>query len=370
MKIKSAKSNLIHLLSLAVLTMPSFALVSLLYNLPLKPQVLQAKSSIKLESNHITIKAVGDIVAGTNFPDYRLPKNPNELFPSEVKQKLKGADILFGNYESTLTKHPYSTKDTNQDMVFAFRSPPEYAKLFSQVGFDVMSVANNHSMDFGEVGFRDTIKNLDSAGVVAVGAKNQIRYSTVKGIPIAWIGFCFNIYCNSVNDLETAKNLVNIAKQKAKIVVISMHVGAEGRDALRVKNKTELFYGQNRGNSLKFAREMVDAGADLILGHGPHVPRAIEVYKGKLIAYSLGNFVGYKTLSTSGDKGKSMILEAKINSQGDFISGNIIPIQLNKNGIPQLDKSFQSVKLVQSLTKIDFKNTKLKINNNGKLIIN
>lgn len=102
--------------------------------------------SQKSKSEYITIKAVGDIVAGTNFPDYRLPRNPNQLFPKPVRDKLKNSDILFGNYESTLTNHPYTTKNTSRGMVFAFRSPPEYAKLFSQVGFDVMSVANNHAM--------------------------------------------------------------------------------------------------------------------------------------------------------------------------------------------------------------------------------
>jgi poly-gamma-glutamate capsule biosynthesis protein CapA/YwtB (metallophosphatase superfamily) len=318
-------------------------------------------------STYLTIKAVGDIVAGTNYPDYRLPANPNQLFPNSVRKLIKGSDILFGNYESTLTKHPDSSKDVSKGMVFAFRSPPEYAKLFSQVGFDVMSVANNHAMDFGSVGFQDTMINLNSAGIKAIGAKNQIVYSQVKKIPVAWIGFCFYDYCNKVQDIGKAKALVQEARQNAKIVIISMHVGAEGSDALNVRNKTEFFYGENRGNSLQFARAMIDSGADLILGHGPHVPRAVEVYKGKLIAYSLGNFLGYKTFSTTGDKGKSMILEAKLNQDGDFVSGKIISIQLDKQGIPQVDKYNQTSKLVNLLTKNNFPNGKLMINSQGEI---
>ncbi len=331
---------------------------------------LQSQIKSQKAPNFLTIKAVGDIVAGTNYPDYRLPANPNQLLPNSVRNLLQGSDILFGNYESTLTNHPYSSKDVSKGMVFAFRSPPEYSKLFSQVGFDVMSVANNHAMDFGSVGFQDTIKNLNSAGVKAVGAKNKIVYSQVKNIPVAWIGFCFYDYCNKVQDIGKAQALVKQARQNAKIVIISMHVGAEGKDALNVRNQTEFFYGENRGNSLQFARAMVDSGADLILGHGPHVPRAVEVYKGKLIAYSLGNFLGYKTFSTTGDKGKSMILEAKLNQDGDFVSGKIISIQLDKQGIPQVDKYNQTSKLVNLLTKNNFPNGKLTINAQGEIKVN
>jgi poly-gamma-glutamate capsule biosynthesis protein CapA/YwtB (metallophosphatase superfamily) len=357
------RKNLMNLVGIAVFSLsPLPFYLSNNYNFT---NNTKAPVETKQKPQYITIKGVGDIVAGTNFPDYRLPKNPNLLFPQAVRDQLKNSDILFGNYESTLTNYPYSTKDTTRGIVFAFRSPPEYAKLFPQVGFDVMSVANNHAMDFGQVGFKDTVNNLNAAGVKTVGAKNQILYTKVKNIPVAWIGFCFYSYCNTVQDIEKAKALVKQAKQKAKIVIISMHVGAEGSDALHVPNQTEYFYGENRGNSILFARSMVDAGADLILGHGPHVPRAMEVYKGKLIAYSLGNFLGYKTFSTTGEKGNSLILDAKLNQDGDFISGKITSIQLDKTGIPQVDKSGQTINLVRSLTKRSFPNTKISISRKG-----
>ena len=352
----------IHLTGLAVIS-----LLTSSFTVSNSSNINNKKPLEKVEDKYITIKAVGDIVAGTNFPDYRLPRNPNQLFPKPVRDKLKNSDILFGNYESTLTNHPYSTKDTTKGAVFAFRSPPEYASLFSQVGFDVMSVANNHAMDFGKKGFSDTVNNLNAAGVKTVGAKNQILYTKVKNIPVAWIGFCFYEYCNTVQDIQKAKALVNQARQKAKIVIISMHVGAEGSDALQVRNATEYFYGENRGNSILFARSMVDAGADLILGHGPHVPRAMEVYKGKLIAYSLGNFLGYKTFSTTAEKGDSLVLEAKINQDGDFVSGKIDSIRLDKTGIPQVDKYGQTIDLVRSLTKRSFPNTKISISQKGEI---
>ncbi|MGD1913636.1 MAG: CapA family protein [Rivularia sp. (in: cyanobacteria)] len=327
------------------------------------------ESSTQSLPDSISIKAVGDMVPGTNFPSNRLPANPNQLFPKSVREKLQGTDILFGNFESTITNHPNSTKDISRGQVFAFRSPPQHAKLFADVGFDVLSVANNHAMDFGTKGFQDTFDNITAAGMKAVGKKNQILYFNVENVPVAVIGFCFYEYCNTVQDIEKAKALVETARKKAKIVVISMHVGAEGTRALHVKNQTEFFYGENRGNSVNFARTMIDSGADLVLGHGPHVPRAIEVYQGKLIAYSLGNFLGYGVFSTSSYKGYSMILDVKLNPEGDFLSGKIIPVLLNKQAIPYIDQGFSTVGLLRSLNQSDFPNTPLEINNKGEILL-
>lgn len=315
----------------------------------------------------ITLKAVGDIVPGTNFPNNKLPQNKQDLFQN-VKPYLQGADILFGNFESTLTNYPNTAKDISRPMVHAFRTPPEYAQLLQEVGFTVMSVANNHSFDFTIQGFEDTIKNLENAGVGAVGKKNQILYKNIKGVEIAFIAFSHLSWHNSLNDLPSAIALVKEAQKKASIVVISVHGGAEGTGAMRVKNRSENFYGENRGNLVLFCRTLIDNGADLVLGHGPHVARAMELYKGKFIAYSLGNFVGYRTLSTRGVLGESLILEVQLNSQGDFISGKITPVQLDRRGIPYPDKGANSIPIIRNLTKLDFPQTALQFDPNGHII--
>ena len=314
---------------------------------------------------YITIKAVGDIVPGTNFPNNRLP-DKNKIF-EKVQKSLDGADILFGNFESTFTNSSRVGKDTSRPMVFAFRTPPKFAQVFKKTGFNVLSVANNHSLDFSQVGFTDTMKTIESAGMKPVGKKNEIVYKKVKDIPIAFIGFSSLDVHNSLHDLKAAKALVLEAKQKAKIVVISVHGGAEGTDAMRVRNKQENFYGENRGNMVLFSRTLIDNGADLVLGHGPHVVRAMELYKGKMIAYSLGNFVGYRTLSTAGDLAKSLVLQVKLNSKGDFVSGKILPVMLDRQGLPYPDKQLNSVKLISKLTKSDFPNTDLAINRKGEI---
>ncbi|MDZ8187526.1 MAG: CapA family protein [Nostoc sp. ChiSLP02] len=317
----------------------------------------------------ITIKAVGDIIPGTNFPNYRLPRFREQLLPKSVITYLQGADILFGNFESSLTNYPYTTKDISRGQVFAFRSPPAYAQLFAKAGFNVFNMANNHAMDFGVIGFKDTKKNLEAVGIATLGHKNQILYLELNNIPVAMIGFSPYEMYNSIHNLAAAQKLVVEAKKNANIVIVSMHAGAEGTQALDVKNQTEFFYGENRGNSINFARKMIDAGADLVLGHGPHVPRAMEIYKKKVIAYSLGNFLGYRTLSTNAETGDSMILEVKLNSSGNLVSSKIIPIRMDKQGIPQLDRHFRTVKLMRHLNNKAFPKNPVKINNKGEIVL-
>ena len=154
-----------------------------------------------------------------------------------------------------------------------------------------------------------------------------------------------------------------------KVSIGNFHGGSEGTGALNVRNKTEYFYGENRGNLVQFSHSMIDAGADLVLGHGPHVPRALELYKGKLIAYSLGNFMGYRTLSTAAQLGYSLVLEVKVNPLGDFVEGQIIPVQLDSQGIPYLDSQGKTIDLIQNLTATDFPKTSLKITEDGKIKI-
>ncbi len=316
---------------------------------------------------NIKIKAVGDIVPGTNYPNNRLSTQRKILFQS-VKKLLTGADFLFGNFESTLTNYPFSTKGVGGGLVVPFRTPPSYTQILKEAGFDIMSVANNHSFDFSTQGFKDTIQNLEKAGIKALGKKGQILIAHYKGLSIAWIGFSFLDYHNSINNLVEAKNLVQKARKKADIVVISFHGGAEGTGALRVRNQNEIFANENRGNLVKFAHTMIDNGADLILGHSPHVPRALELYKDKLIAYSLGNFMGYRTLITQAELGYSLVLEAELNNRGDFVSGKIIPVYLNRQGIPYPDRQGRSIKLIRQLTQLDFPKTPLNIQNDGRIV--
>lgn len=316
----------------------------------------------------VVIKAVGDIIPGTNYPYYRLPQDANTLFRRIVPYLQKENDILFGNYESTLTDHPYSAKDISRSNTFAFRSPPAYAQIIRQAGFDMMSVANNHSFDFGPKGFEDTMAHLNKAGVKTVGKKGEISYIDINDVTVAFIAFSYFPDHNLMHDLTAADSLIKQAEQQADMVVISVHAGAEGTMAINTYNKIEYFLGENRGNLVQFAHGVIDSGADLVLGHGPHVPRAIELYKDRLIAYSLGNFLGYDTLPVDGALGKSMILQVGLEQDGSFFSGSVIPVLLDRDGLPYLDNSFKTVGLLRTLIEKDFPNTPLAIDGDGHII--
>lgn len=315
----------------------------------------------------ITVKAVGDMVPGVDFPSRRLPPNGGRHLFDAVRPALGAADLVLGNFESTLTTHPHAAKDVRRPHVYAFRTPPSFADILRMAGFDVLSVANNHSMDFGLTGFQDTIRHIEAAGMKAIGQKDHILYLERKGVTIALIGFSYFDVHNSVHNLEAAKRLVRQANEKAMIVIISVHMGAEGTTAMHVRNRQETFFGELRGNPVLFSRTMIDAGADLILGHGPHVPRALELYGNKLIAYSLGNFVGYGGLSSAAETGYSLILEVQMNRLGNFIAGQIIPVHIDAEGIPTLDRQFRTVKLVERLNRSDFPETPLTITPQGLL---
>ncbi|TGK04908.1 CapA family protein [Leptospira semungkisensis] len=326
----------------------------------------ESQSLQSVESETLKIKAVGDLVMGTNYPENKLPSDPKRTLFSEVEPSLKGADILFANFESTLTDYPHCAKNINRPLIFAFRTPPPYAKILKDVGFDIVSIANNHSLDFHQQGFEDTAKNLSDAGVRFTGKKGAITYMNVKGISIAWIGFShMESAHNHVNAIEEGVSLVKEAKKKAQLVFISVHGGAEGGPALHVKNEQERFYGEYRGNLVALSHSLIDAGADLFIGHGPHLPRAMELYKGKLIAYSLGNFLGYRVFSTKGYGGYSLVLEADLDKKGNFVKGKILPLQLSQNGIPAPDPDAKTVELMQSLTKSDFPGKGPKIQSDG-----
>lgn len=315
----------------------------------------------------IRIKAVGDIVPGTLYPERRVPAKPYEDLFAPIQQYLSGSDILFGNFESTLTDYPKTSKNTASKHVFAFRTPPSTAAVLKRAGFGVLSTANNHSGDFGERGFDDTMQNLKEAGILAVGRKGQIGYTRAQGKRFAFIAFSYFRKHNYIHDLDAMRALVKKARENADIVVISCHWGGEGEKFLHTKKETEIFFGENRGNLPLFAHAAIDAGADLILGHGPHVVRALELYKNRLIVYSLGNFIGYGALSSRGKTGLTLVLDIDLDGEGRFLGGKIHPMNMPEKSIPRHDPSGKTIELMRSLTEKDFPNTKLIISEDGKI---
>ncbi|QYO66605.1 CapA family protein [Leptolyngbya sp. 7M] len=324
----------------------------------------------------ITIAAVGDIMLGSPFPnDSRMPPNDGADLLKEVAPILRSADIAFGNLEGPMTDGGTSTKCREPKpgqpiRCFAFRMPTRYGKYLKDAGFDILSLANNHALDFGAAGAESTRRTLDELGIKHAGS-DKIRFSTayleVNGLKIAFIGFAHNNVVPNVNDLAGARRLVLEADKNADIVVVSFHGGAEGTDSQNVPNRVETYFGELRGNLPLFSRTVIDAGADLVLGHGPHVLRGMEIYKDRLIAYSLGNFATYGWFRLEAETALTAILEVELARDGSFLGGKIHAGRQEGRGIPILDPSGEAIKKIRSLSVADFGPNAPKIADDGKI---
>ena len=302
----------------------------------------------------ISLIAVGDIMFGTNFPDAsHLPPNDGKDLLKEFESTLKNADLTFGNCEGVFLDAGGEAKGFGSN-VYSFREPRRYAQYFVDNGFDVLSVANNHVADFGTTGTQSTVATLKALGLHFAGLENYpTTIITVRNIKIGLAAFAPHNGCIQMNDYAAAIASVQNLKKECDIVMVSFHGGAEGRNATHVPKRTEIFFSQNRGNVYEFAHKMIDAGADIVVGHGPHVARAMEVYNNKFIAYSLGNFCTYGMFSLQGVSGIAPLLKIYVNEKGDFIKGTIISIKQEGEGGPQFDDNHGAYKLIKGLTATD-----------------
>jgi hypothetical protein len=313
----------------------------------------------------LTLSAVGDVIMG-NAPS-QLPPNNGHGFFDPVSSNLH-SDLQMANLEQPLTNDTGVGKcgaGSAGTSCFQFRSPPAYAGVLKEAGFALVNLANNHAYDFGPAGHQNTRAALDAAGVKYTGPPGMITVVTVKGIRVAVLGFAPYPWANDLVNIPKAAELVRQAKTQADLVVIQVHMGGEGADHTHVRPGTEIFFGENRGDPIAFSHAVVDAGADIVIGHSPHVLRAMEFYKGKLIAYSLGNFAGYHALGTGGVVGISGILRVILRRDGSYVSGTLVPAVMIAPGVPRPDPRKQAIGLVSGLSRADFPTTGARIGADG-----
>lgn len=303
----------------------------------------------------ISIAAVGDIMIGTDFPLNHLPDDDGASFLSAVAPTLSAADLAFGNLEGVLFDGGVAVKECkDMSRCYLFRSPPRYASHLRDAGFDVLSVANNHALDFGEAGRSATMQALNQYGLAHSGRYGDVASLMHGRRSIAVIAFSSTRCSYSLLDIDVAVDLVAELAASHTTVIVSFHGGAEGIDAIHVKPGEEEYLGERRGDLIEFSHGMIDAGADLVIGHGPHVPRALEIYNDHLIAYSLGNFATYYGISVAGRKGYAPILIAELDEEGRFIGGRIeSAIQLRPGG-PVPDASRSAFRLMRQVSQEDF----------------
>lgn len=237
--------------------------------------VRQQKPAEK-ENVKITLSFAGDCTLGTDtsflykysFP-YVLAENNNDYayFFSGVKQIFEADDLTLVNLETTLTE---ATKPANKK--FRFKGDPSYIRILEEASVEVVNIANNHTMDYLKKGFDDTLSVLKNAGVEYSG-REYMPCITVKGVKVAFIGY--TAWDEGVR--EKLRESIRQAKTEAQIIIVSLHWG---RERVYVQDEEQV----------SLAHFCIDNGADAVIGHHPHVLQGVEYYKGRYIAYSLGNF--------------------------------------------------------------------------------
>lgn len=311
-----------------------------------------------------TLSAVGDTIMAS-APRF-LPPHGGADFFAPVADALH-SDLQMANLEEPLTSVATSTKcgAALGKTCFAFRAPPSYAGVLKDSGFDLVNIANNHAVDFGQNGHAETEQALTDAGVKYTGPPGMITTTTVKGVRIAVLGFAPYPWANDLRNIDAAATLVRTAAKSADVVIVQAHMGAEGAAYQHVKPGVQTFLGENRGDVIAFSHAMIDAGASIVIGHGPHVLRGMEFYKGHLIAYSLGNFAGYHALSVNSVTGVSAVLRVTMRDDGSFVSARIVPTSMVAPGVPRLDPRDRAIAMIRSLSREDFPKSGAQIAANG-----
>lgn len=331
-------------------------------------QEIKQEASLPPKRRQVSIIGVGDIMLGTDFPsrDF-LPPNDGRDLLTPVQDILKGADIAFANLEGTFLSAAASTrKNVESGNSYAFKSPDHYVFHLRDAGIDLVSIANNHIGDFGDAGKLNTVKMLRQAGIEYAGLKEHPKATfTRDGVRYGFCAFAPNHGTVQLNDYKAMRALIKELDSVSDIVIVSFHGGGEGQKYRNLTKKKEYYLDEDRGNPHEFARVAIDAGADIVFGHGPHVPRAIDIYKDRFIAYSLGNFATYARFNLKGSNGIAPIIRVNVAPDGQFIDAQITSTLQTGEGGPVPDDTLAAVKEIKMLTKQDFPKSELMISDSG-----
>ena len=309
---------------------------------------------LSLQAQTLNIAMTGDIMMGTTFPSVMLPANEGRDLFRDAKEILVNADLTLGNLEGTLCDGGRSTKGSGPNS-YSFRTPTSYGHLLKEAGFDYLSMANNHANDFGPEGIVSTEAVLESQGILFSGIAGRIESAVIerKGLKIGLCAFGHNSYTLKHTDLTTVGRIVDDLVSKCDLVIVSFHGGAEGRTKNHLPQGPESFLGENRGSLRQLAHFCIDHGADVVYGHGPHVVRAMEVYKDRFIAYSLGNFCTPYNVSLTGISGYAPVVEININADGSFIDGQIHSFLQTRGVGPRQDAAGSAAREIRQLSEAD-----------------
>ena len=338
---------------------------------------------------------VGDVNLGTaTLPD-GIPSDSGRGLLDRAEPYLTG-DLVVGNFEGVLAdsgtsekcrrmraedeprRKPGRRRRPAQDTVatrpgcYAFRTPTALAPRLVDAGFTHLNLANNHANDYGPVGRESTERILDSLGLGRYGPLGHVAIDTVRrGDSLATVGLLgFTTYPYAYNLLDIARSaaVVDSLRPLVDLLVVTFHGGSEGARALHVPETAESLGREPRGDLRRWARAVIDAGADAVIGHGPHVLRGIEFYRGRPIAYSLGNFVTYRGFNLDGPLGLTGVLQLEFAPDRRLRSARLVPMRQRPREGPAPDPERAALDLVRRLSREDFGTGAAQVTEDGAIL--
>jgi hypothetical protein len=347
----------------------------------------------------VSLTFVGDINLGTlTLPEGVPPDEGRGLFEGARSALL--ADLVVGNFEGVLGDSgttykcgPEGRRVPEPDTVaakppprrptlprrpepprlcYAFLTPTALAPRLVEAGFTHLNLANNHANDFGADGRATTERLLDSLGVRTYGPLGSIAVDTVRRgdslTTVGLVGFATYPHSYDLLDIQRSAAVVDSVRDLVDLLVITFHGGAEGARALHVPQAAESLGREPRGDLRAWARAVIDAGADAVVGHGPHVPRGIEYYRGKPIAYSLGNFLTYRGFNLAGPLGLTGVLRLEAAPDGRWARARFAPMSQLPGRGPAPDPTGAALELLRTLSREDFGTAAARVGEDGEIL--
>ena len=333
----------------------------------------------------VRVCAGGDVTLGTNLDTawaragadtlwrfYSLRPDPDSLAPA-LRPFFAGADVALINVEGAIGDGPAPQKcGPRSTSCFAFRQPPNTAgalrRAIDSSTIIVANIANNHSRDAGDAGRAATVAALRDAGIYVAGSDTlPVIVPLSTGDTIAVLGFHTDTAAPDARDLAAVRRYVRRAARQYGTVIVTVHLGAEGPNAQRTRNTTEKFLRMNRGNPVAFANAALAGGATLVVGHGPHVLRAAEWRGNRLVLYSLGNLLTYGPFKLRPPTNRAAVACATIERPRHVADAELRSTVQLWPGVLLADSTNRAWRLVDSLSRLDFPRTGVRIDASGRL---
>jgi hypothetical protein len=352
----------------------------------------------------VSLAFVGDINLGTLSERNALPPDSGRGLLDAAKPALTG-DLVIGNFEGVVGDSGVTYKcDTKGRRVgfqaerdslarpepppprrrtaarrprptgpgcYAFLTPGALVPRLAEAGFTHLNLANNHSNDFGPTGRASTDSAFGSLGISLYGPLGQIAVDTVRRgdslTVVGLIGFTTYPFAYDLLDVDRSVAVVDSLRPLVDLLLVTFHGGTEGASALHVAQAAESLGHEQRGDLRRWAHAVVDAGADAVVGHGPHVLRGVEFYRGIPVAYSLGNFLTYGAFNLKGALGITGVLQLRYGTDHRLQGARLIPMRQSAVRGPRPDPRGTALALVRRLSAEDFGESAARVAATGEL---